>query len=171
MSEPNKPSVWLRGDVSGVPGSLQPVAHGLLNMLEEVEEAVAPLSQKQLWQSVNGAASVGFHLRHLAGSTSRLFTYARGDQLSEDQRSALAAEKSSGSTTSSEELLRNLRQVVDDCLAELGRIHESELDLPRPVGRAAFASTVRGILHHAAEHAARHSGQVITTAKIVSNLS
>ena len=35
------------------------------------------------------------------------------------------------------------------------------------VGRAGLPSTVRGLLFHAAEHAQRHAGQIVTTAKIV----
>ncbi len=168
MSEAIRPPVWLRGEIADVPISMQPVAHALLNMLEEVEEAVHSLSGTQLWESVGGAASVGFHLQHLAGSTSRLFTYARGNTLSEQQRSALAAEKDGAPNVDAAELLRNLREVVQECLGDLRHLDESLLDTHRSVGRAAHRSSVRGILHHAAEHAARHSGQVITTARIVS---
>jgi uncharacterized damage-inducible protein DinB len=38
---------------------------------------------------------------------------------------------------------------------------------PRLVGRAQLPSNVLGLLFHAAEHTMRHTGQVITTAKIV----
>jgi uncharacterized damage-inducible protein DinB len=37
----------------------------------------------------------------------------------------------------------------------------------RGVGRAQLPSNVLGLLFHAAEHASRHTGQVVTTAKIV----
>jgi hypothetical protein len=37
----------------------------------------------------------------------------------------------------------------------------------RKVGRAGLPSTVIGLLFHAAEHATRHVGQAITTAKIL----
>jgi hypothetical protein len=35
------------------------------------------------------------------------------------------------------------------------------------VGRAGLPSTVIGLLFHLAEHAQRHAGQALTTAKIV----
>lgn len=161
--------VWLRGDVPGVAAPLQAVAHGLLNMLEEVEQAVNQLPRSQLWQNLGGAASAGFHLRHIAGSTSRLFTYARGEELSDKQRTALALEKTATPDVALDDLLHELREVVDSCLAELRSLQEAQLDTPRGVGRAAHPSTVRGILHHAAEHAARHSGQVVTTTKIIAS--
>ena len=37
----------------------------------------------------------------------------------------------------------------------------------RGVGRAQLPSNVLGLLFHAAEHSTRHSGQLITTAKIL----
>lgn len=135
-------------------------------MLEEIQDATAGLSAAQLWESVRGAASVGFHMRHLAGSTSRLLTYARGEPLTEVQRARLASEKARAVELSAADLMRDLRDVVQECLSELRRLDDSQLDVPRPVGRAGNVSTVRGILHHAGEHAARHSGQVVTTARI-----
>jgi hypothetical protein len=41
------------------------------------------------------------------------------------------------------------------------------LDEARRVGQAGLPSTVLGLLFHAAEHAQRHSAQIITTAKIL----
>jgi uncharacterized damage-inducible protein DinB len=37
----------------------------------------------------------------------------------------------------------------------------------RGVGRAQLPSNVLGLLFHAAEHASRHTGQVVTTAKML----
>jgi uncharacterized damage-inducible protein DinB len=38
----------------------------------------------------------------------------------------------------------------------------------RAVGRQRLPSTVIGLLVHAAEHATRHAGQIITTSKLLS---
>ncbi len=38
---------------------------------------------------------------------------------------------------------------------------------PRAVGRAGLPWTGLGLLFHAAEHASRHTGQVISTAKLI----
>jgi len=52
-------------------------------------------------------------------------------------------------------------------LAQFRSIDAVSLDEPRAVGRARLPSTVIGLLFHAAEHAQRHAGQGITTARIV----
>lgn len=71
------PEAWLRGPVKGVPDELQPVAHSLVDALEDMERTASGLTAEQLWQRPGGVASVGFHLRHAAGSLDRLLTYAR----------------------------------------------------------------------------------------------
>ena len=75
-----------------VPGLLQPVAHALLQAREEVEALLSDFDDDLLWTRPAGVASVGFHLRHLAGVLDRLFTYARGGHLSEAQLSYLESE-------------------------------------------------------------------------------
>ena len=60
---------------------------------EDVEGAVAGLPAEQWWLQPGGIASVGFQVAHLAGSTDRLLTYARGEALSESQRAALGRER------------------------------------------------------------------------------
>src|SRR5690606_4956297 len=87
------PEIWLRGPVPGVAPALQPVAHALLQAREDVGRLALPLTPEELWQMPGGAASIGFHLRHMAGSLDRLLTYARGEALTEAQRAALAVEK------------------------------------------------------------------------------
>jgi DinB superfamily len=86
------PEVWLRGPIPGVPPLAQPVAHSLMQCREELTAALAGLTPEQLWHRPNGAASIGFHARHAAGSIDRLFTYARAEALSAAQLAALAAE-------------------------------------------------------------------------------
>jgi uncharacterized damage-inducible protein DinB len=140
--------------------------------VEDCEAAVAGLAPGQLWHEPAGAASVGFHLAHLAGSTDRLLTYARGEALTAVQKAALVAETSrAGPRPGAGELLRRWRQEVDRALAQLAATPDTTLLDARAVGRAQLPSTVLGLLFHAAEHASRHTGQVVTTAKIVRALA
>ena len=44
---------------------------------------------------------------------------------------------------------------------------EHTLTEARTIGRAQLPTTVVGAIFHAAEHAARHTGQIVTTAKLV----
>jgi uncharacterized damage-inducible protein DinB len=163
----SRPEVWLRGPVEGVPPELQPVAHALIQAHEEVEAAVAGVDSALLWRSVNGAATIGFHLRHMTGSMDRLFTYARGERLSPDQRSALGLEREATIDVNAAELIELLRQQIDRAMAQLRSTDVATLDDARQVGRSALPSTVRGLLHHAGEHSARHAGQVVTSVRLL----
>jgi uncharacterized damage-inducible protein DinB len=161
-----QPEVWLRGPVAGVDPLLMPAAHALMQVLEDAERETAHLSVEDVWRPAGDAAPIGFHLRHIAGSTDRLFTYARGERLNDGQRTALAAEKSPGDPPAdATALLDALRRAVDDALAQLRATPASALKDPRPVGRAGMPSTVLGLLFHAAEHAQRHAGQIATTVR------
>jgi len=163
-----QPEPWLRGPVQGIPTLLQPAAHAFLLALEDVELAVSGVAENQLWLAPGGAASLGFHLLHLTGSTDRLLTYARGEALSQAQRAALAAEKAlTPPYPPLDQLLIDWRSTVERVLRQLAATSETTLNESRLVGRAQLASTVLGLLFHAAEHAQRHVGQIITTAKIV----
>lgn len=62
------PDVLFRGPVEGISFWLMPVAHGLLQAQEDVEKA-RPAFPDNIWERRGGAASVGWHLLHLAGST------------------------------------------------------------------------------------------------------
>jgi uncharacterized damage-inducible protein DinB len=168
MRASSLPEVWLRGAVPGFPAELMPVAHSLLQIREEVAPVVLPLSHEELWARPGGAASIGFHLRHLAGSLDRLLTYARGESLGEAQQVALDAEERAGSADEQPVILLRL---VDDAIGKaLDQLRGTRLETlheQRSVGRAGLPSTVLGLLVHAAEHAQRHAGQIVTTAKIV----
>jgi len=71
MMTPEQPKleVWQRGPIEGVPPLLMPVAHALLQAREDVDRALAGLTIEQIWARPGGAASAGFHVRHLGGST------------------------------------------------------------------------------------------------------
>jgi uncharacterized damage-inducible protein DinB len=135
---------------------------------EDVDAAVDGLRDAEVWARPAGVASLGFHLAHLAGSTHRLLTYARGEALGEAQRAALAGERSVEERRPPlEELRLGWHAAVAAALAQLAATPEATLLDAREVGRAQLPSTVLGLLFHAAEHASRHTGQVVTTAKLV----
>ena len=162
-----KPEVWLRGPIEGIAPTLQPVAHALLQTLEDVEGVLAGLTTEQIWtEPGSAAASVGFHVVHLAGSLDRLMTYARGESLSDAQRARLHAEKAPVRADSAS-LLADLRTAVDLALSQLRATPTASLPDARTVGRAALPSTVLGLLFHAGEHAQRHAGQIVTTGRVV----
>ncbi|HEX5818251.1 MAG TPA: DinB family protein, partial [Gemmatimonadales bacterium] len=73
------PEVWLRGPLPGYPALLQPMAHSLTQVLEEVAAVLPSCSPSELWTGPEGRGPAGFHLRHAVGSLERLYTYARGE--------------------------------------------------------------------------------------------
>lgn len=159
---------WLEGPLDGYPPLLMPVAHSLVQAKRDLRAAAAELTDAELWQRPGGAASIGFHLLHVAGSADRLLSYARGEALSNGQLAALAAEKNAAdSGASAADLIEQIEKTLDRVLDEVQRTHENKLAAVRYVGRARVPSTVIGLLFHIAEHTQRHTGQVVTTAKIV----
>ncbi len=162
------PEAWLRGPVEGVPPELMPAAHCLIDAVEDIERAVEGLDDGLLWRTPGGAASIGFHLKHVPGSTERLLAYARGEALTREQLAAIALEKLPGDPpVALDALLARVREARDRALDAYRATDPATLDDARAVGRAALPSNVRGLLFHAAEHARRHAGQVVATASIL----
>ena len=158
---------WQRGPVEGVPALLQPVAHILLQVRESATELVEGLTEAQWNARPSGVASAAFHVRHMAGVIDRLFTYARGESLSDAQFAAIRAEGAPLAAADVPAVLAALGARVDAALAELRTIDVSTLADFRAVGRAKLPSTVIGCLVHGAEHAMRHVGQLSVTTRIV----
>jgi len=167
MPSEKLPEVWLRGPLPGVLPLLMPAAHCLMQCREELVTA-ADLTTDQLWATPGGAASAGFHLRHIVGSLDRLLTYARGAQLDRDQLGYLRAEGEPGEPPdTAPTVVASAQAAIDSAIQVLRSTSDSDLLLARSVGRAALPSNVLGLLFHCAEHTHRHTGQLITTAKIV----
>lgn len=163
-----QPDVWLTGPVAGVPAALQPAAHALLQTGQDIRHALERVSEDDVWMTPGGAASIGFHLTHLAGSTDRLCTTARGERLTDAQKAARDAEKTPPSPRPAlATLIERATAALQGAVDQLRATDPSTLSDARPVGRAGLPSTVGGLLFHAAEHAQRHAGQIVTTAKIV----
>lgn len=168
MSDNNKREVWLRGPVEGIIILLQPIAHALLQAREEVNGLMLDFPEILLWVKPVGLASPGFHLQHLSGVLDRLFTYAKGEKLTQHQLTKLALEgKMPEIGYSIITLLEIFNHQVDDALNQLSATDELILTERREVGRAQLPSTVIGLYTHAAEHTMRHVGQLLVTVKIL----
>jgi uncharacterized damage-inducible protein DinB len=161
---------WQRGPVPRIPDVLQPVAHILLQVQESVHELVAPLRGDAWNARPAGVASCAFHVRHMTGVIDRLFTYARGEALTDAQRAALSAESHPLRDEEVPAALAALDARVDAALAELRTIDVATLGDFRGVGRAQLPSTVIGCLVHGAEHAMRHVGQLSVTVRVVARV-
>ena len=169
MTEP-----WLRGTHTDLPAVLRAVVHALELSREDIEHRCQPLSDEALNAShaanPDPLAPVAFHIRHIVRTLDRLLTYAEGHQLSPAQLSpaqlaALNRELDPGATNA--ELFSEFRKGIDDAIRRLQTFANADLEQPRAVGRKALPTTVGGLLVHCADHTQRHTGQAITTAKIV----
>jgi hypothetical protein len=158
---------WQRGPVDGIPALLQPVAHILLQVRENVEELVEHLTMDEWNARPAGVASAAFHVRHVTGVIDRLFTYARGEALTPEQFSALRAEGDPLREGEAPAMLELFQSRIEAALAELRTIDVATLGESRGVGRALLPSTVIGCLVHGAEHSMRHVGQLSVTTRIV----
>ena len=189
------PEPWLRGPIEGVHALTAPVLYAFQQAREDLANHTAGLSHAQLWSTPHGFGSVGFHLRHIAGSTERLMTYVQGRQLTLEQLAAIAAEHAPEHKPGHEAerkpqhdaehkperdaereagrppganrdtLLAELDRVFREAEAVVRRIDPATLAEPREVGRKRLPTTVIGLLTHIAEHTQRHVGQAIGAAK------
>jgi uncharacterized damage-inducible protein DinB len=163
------PEVWLRGPVPGIQPLLQPAAHAILQVGEDVLPIVQDLRPNQLWARPGGAASMGFHLCHLPGSLDRLLTYSRGESLTADQLAILASERTVHEDHPElPHLLARFRAGLQAAIQYLRVVSPDSLLQSREVGRKRLPSTTMGLIFHAAEHSSRHAGQIVTLTRVVS---
>jgi DinB superfamily len=159
---------WQRGPVAGFVPLLMPVVHSLVQAREDLERLAARVPPEHVWQRPGGAASIGFHVRHTGGALDRLFTYARGESLSDAQRAAMKAEETPcDPAPTMAALVSEVNGIIDHAFDQLRATPASSLLDDRKVGRAGLPSTVLGLLFHAAEHCTRHVGQAITTSLVL----
>jgi uncharacterized damage-inducible protein DinB len=158
------PEPWLRGPIPGVDVLTAPILYAFQQARENIVAHTDGLSTEQIWATPFGFGSVGFHLRHIAGSIERLMTYVVGEQLSAAQIEAISREKDPGATR--DELLAGLDAAVARATEIVRGIDPSSLRTPREVGRKRLPTTVIGLLTHIAEHTQRHVGQAISAAKL-----
>ena len=158
---------WQRGPVSGFEPLLMPVVHALIQAREDLDRLATSVPAEHVWRRPGGAASIGFHVRHAGGALDRLFTYARGEALSDAQRAALTTEGESGYPPASlPTLVADVSRQIEQAFEQLGNTPQTSLLDERKVGRAGLPATVLGLLFHAAEHTTRHVGQAMTTALV-----
>lgn len=157
---------WLRGKLAGFSDVIMPAAHALVQAISDLQK-FTDLTDEELLDKPNGSASIAFHLRHIAGSTDRLLTYAKGENLSDSQFEFLKNETAETSELSAFELINQAVLSIEKVLDFCKTVSPDILFEARFVGRKKLPTNVFGLLFHIAEHTARHVGQITTTAKIV----
>lgn len=154
----------MRGPLEGVPALLSPLLYSFQQAREDLAQHTEGLTIEQIWATPHGFGSVGFNLRHIAGSTDRLMTYLEGRQLSEAQLDFLKHEHDPGATRA--ELLGAMDGVFARAECIVRSLEVPRLSDPREIGRKRLPTTIIGLLTHIAEHTQRHVGQAISAAKL-----
>jgi DinB superfamily len=160
-----QPEPWLRGTHTEIDPVRRAVLHALLLTREDLLHWGGLLQDEELDVSPHGLPSVGFQMRHIAHSLDRLLTYAEGRALTSTQLRSLVEEQQPSSNR--EALFTQFEGGLSQAVERLLKIHPASLSEPRTVGRAHLPTTVAGLLIHCAEHTQRHTGQAVTTAKVL----
>ena len=162
----DQPEYWVRGPVNDVPALLQPVAHALLQARMEINSIMENFPSQKLWERPANLASPGFHLKHIPGVLDRLYTYVKGELLSDEQMIYLRNEPLEEDLDALE-LLSRLNNSIDGFISRLNLVDVNAVTEFRGVGRKQLPSTVLGLLFHCAEHTMRHTGQLLVTVKVI----
>jgi uncharacterized damage-inducible protein DinB len=167
---------WLRGTHTDVPAAGRAVLHALDLSLDDLTKWTAGLTDAEVHAQPLGLPPIAFHLRHIARSVDRILTYAEGGQLSQEQLAALKTEQSEpqeggeGKLESLANLLAEVEVSFNDAADRIRVLATADLNTPRFVGRKQLPTSIGGAMIHVADHTQRHTGQVVTTAKVIRSL-
>ena len=164
---------WLRGTLTDIDPVRRAVLHALELAAEDAVRWADPLTDAQLFARPSGLPPVAFHLRHIARSLDRLLTYAEGNQLTPEQLAALKTELAPiiehPSATAAAEARAEFRTGLASAADRIRSISPDRFADPCGIGRKQLPTTVAGLLVHCADHTQRHTGQLVTTAKLVTS--
>ena len=159
---------WLRGTYTDVPAAGRAVLHALDLALDDLTKWTTGLTDAEVHAQPLGLPPISFHLRHIAGSTDRILTYAEGGQLSADQLVDLKSEQNGEESLAV--LMAEVEVSFSNAAERIRVLATGNLDTPRFVGRKQLPTSIGGALIHVADHTQRHVGQVVTTAKVLNAL-
>jgi hypothetical protein len=142
-----------------------PVFFSFAQVREDLARFTEGLAREQIWRKFPPAPSLGFHLKHIAGSVDRLATYLAGAQLSDEQLLYLKQESVPDADLAL--LIERIETSLGAAEAILSQIDPATLYDSRFVGRGRLPSTIVGLIVHLAEHTQRHLGQAINTAQML----
>jgi len=161
----SQPEPWLRGTHSELPAVLRAVLHALELANEDTHYWTDDLSDSDLHAAPYGLTTIAFHLRHIPRSLDRLLTYADGIHLSSDQITAMKSE--SDPDASRDELFSEFNAGIASAAQRVRAFTGANLEQPRAVGKKQLRTSIGGLLVHLADHTQRHTGQIVTTAKLL----
>jgi uncharacterized damage-inducible protein DinB len=159
---------WLRGTHADTPAVGRAVLHAFDLALDDITKWTEGLSDLEVHAQPLGLPAISFHLKRIARSTDRLLTYAEGGQISADQLALLKSEQLGSETLP--ELIAELETSFSNAGDRVRVLATADFNTFRGVGRKQLPTSIGGALVHVADHAQRHVGQVVTTAKVIKAL-
>lgn len=156
---------WLRGTHTDVPAIARAVLHAMEIAQEDALKWCAELTTEELHSQPFGMTPAAFHLRHIGRALDRLLTYAEGSQLDVTQMAALNVELEPG--MAKELIFQELAMGCEEAALRVRALAHADMEQVRGVGRKGLPTTVGGLLVHCADHTLRHTGQIVTTAKLL----
>ncbi|GBD07488.1 hypothetical protein HRbin21_01317 [bacterium HR21] len=164
---------WLRPDDAE---AADPTEYHFLDLFKSLEQAFywlrehleATPADALWWEPAPGIPSIGSRIHHVICSSERLATYAFSRN---PDYEALAAEAQHDWTLpeplpSKEDLLADLEALHEGIRQRLRLLAPDALYRQRYVGRRRIPVRRSTILHHIAEHAAYHAGQLILVLRL-----
>ena len=159
---------WLRGTHADIPAVARGVLHAFDLALDDITKWTEGLTDLEVHAQPLGLSPVSFHLKHIARSIDRLLTYAEGGQISAEQLVLLKSEQGGEGTLA--ELLAELETSLSNAADRVRTLATADFNTFRGVGRKQLPTSIGGALVHVADHTQRHTGQVVTTAKVLKSL-
>ena len=167
------PEPWLSGSHTDVPAAARAVLHALELAQDDIRKWTAGLTDLEIHTLPHGLPPLAFHLRHIARSVDRILTYAEGNQLSDGQLALLKSEQvgpQHGERETLAALIAEIERSFANAAQRIRALGHADFDTPRTVGRKQLPTSLGGALIHVADHTQRHTGQVITTARVLKAL-
>jgi hypothetical protein len=154
----------MRGILPGVDPVIGHLLRASEHISEDLEHAIGNLTIDQIWATPHNMTSVGFHAKHLAGSTERLCTYLEGKQLTAAQLADINQENHG--TESAVNLIAAVRRSLARYEELVCALTPEKFGEKREIGRRRLETTAISLAIHIAEHGQRHVGQAISAAKL-----
>ena len=155
---------WLRGTNADKSFIIRGVLHALEMAAEDVPMAVEGLTDQEYFDRPFGLNNASFHVQHVIGSCDRLLAYARGEELTQQQRDYAAQENIEWGSKAAQMDCFKAAMIAYPYMVE--QLAEGDLERAAFVGGKRIPTTVGALLIHVAEHTSRHVGQLVTTAKL-----
>lgn len=161
------PAPFLEPLEPGVPPAVSAWIKGLKEVEAHLEKWAFDLGEEAFWwRPKEGVNPIGGLVRHIAGSSLRLLSYAFPQELPNWAKKGREWELL-GEPEAKEAVVARFREAWARLLSAFGGLREEELAQEVSVGTQGLKAPRAHLLHHLVEHAQHHAGQIIYARKLL----